>query len=370
MVEPVRIGIIGCGDVMTAYMYHAQLLQGQGLVEVTWACDTREERKDFMRQRYGVRRFTTDFHKLLDSPEVDLVLILTSMPYHGSLALAALQAGKHVLLEKPMAVKLDEAARLVETSKTSPGLLVCAPFVMLSPTYQAIWQRIQRGDIGRVLSARARYGHAGPTWGSWYYQAGGAVFDLAPYNITSLTGLIGPAKRVTAFTGTAIPERLVDGEKIKVQIEDNAHVLIDFGEGTFAVITAGFTLQQYRCPAIELYGLQGTMQMMGDDWDPEGYEIFLNDVGAWQIFKETDPGWLWTDGLRHAVECIRSNTQPLITPEHAYHTLEIMIKAKEAGNSGMVKIIDSTFPKPVFGTTQAEQKAIHLVHDRTHLREE
>jgi len=369
MLEPVKIGVIGCGDVMTAYMYHAQLLRGQGFVEITWACDTREDRKEFMLQHYGVRKFTTDYTKLLESSDVDLVLVLTSMSSHAPLSIAALQANKHVLVEKPMGVGLEEAASLIEESKKSQGLLVCAPFVMLSPTYQIIWNRIQHGDIGKVHTARARYGHAGPTWGSWYYQSGGALFDLAPYNVTSLTGLLGPAKRVTSLTSTAIPKRWVDGQEVSVHIEDNAHLLIDFGEGTLAVITAGFTMQQYHCPAFELYGSLGTLQMMGDDWDPEGYEIYLNEVGAWQIYKETDPAWLWSDGLRHAVDCIQGKTNLLISPEQAYHTLEILIKAKEAGQDGQAKIIGSDFPKPSFDVSPKEPKSIHLVHDRTHLRE-
>ncbi len=84
--------------------------------------------------------------------------------------------------------------------------------------------------------------------------------------------------------------------------------------------------------------------MMGDDWDPEGYELWLNDVGAWLVYKETDPGWLWTDGLRHLVECIHGNTQPIITPEYAYHVLEIMLKAKESGKDGSAKRVGPKFP--------------------------
>ena len=117
------------------------------------------------------------------------------------------------------------------------------------------------------------------------------MFDLAPYNVTSLTGWLGPVKRVAALTATAIPERQVEGQAVRVQTEDNAHVLLDFGSGTLAVITASFTIQQYRCPAVELYGSEGTLQLMGDDWDPEGYELLLNKTGVWEIHKETDPGW-------------------------------------------------------------------------------
>jgi predicted dehydrogenase len=252
-----------------------------------------------------------------------------------------------VLVEKPMSVNLAEAAQLVELAKKSPGYLVCAPHVILSPTFRIMWQRIKRGDIGKVLTARANYGHGGPSWGPWFYRrGGGAIFDLGVYNITSLTGFIGPAKRVMAMTGVAIPERVVDGQLMKVEAEDNAHILIDFGESVFAVVTTGFTMQEYRCPAIELYGSEGTIQMLGDDWDPEGYELWQNKVGAWQLFAETDPNWPWTDGLRHMVECIQQQVKPLITPEHAYHVLEIMLKAQQSGEDGQTKLIESSFTMP------------------------
>ena len=74
--------------------------------------------------------------------------------------------------------------------------------------------------------------------------------------------------RVTAMAGVAIPERVVEGETMRVQAEDNAHVLIDFGDARFASVTTGFTMQRYRSPAIELYGSEGVLQLLGDDWAP------------------------------------------------------------------------------------------------------
>ena len=269
-----------------------------------------------MRDKFGIKNFTTDYEKVIQAAEVDLVLVLTSMNEHGPITKAALQAGKHVLVEKPMSVTLQEAAEIVALAKNSPGYLVPAPHIILSPTYQTMWRRVHNGDIGKVLSARARYGWAGPSWGPWFYRpGGGSMFDLGVYNVVSLTGLLGPAKRVTAMVGTAIPERVVDGEMMRVEADDNAHILLDFGESVFAVVTTGFTMQKYRSPAIELYGSEGTLQMMGDDWDPDGYELWQNRAGAWQIFAETDPNWPWTDGLTpNLVECIQQNTPPLITP--------------------------------------------------------
>lgn len=367
MTQKVKIGIIGCGSVMRGpYMTLIEKLDCLGQVEVVMACDIEEEKRRYARKAFGIPYVTGNAQEIIQSDSVDLVLVLTSMREHGPLARAALEAGKHVLVEKPMAVTLSEAAELVELARTSPGYLVPAPHVILSPTYQALWRHIKQGAIGKVHLARARYGWAGPWWGQWFYRpGGGSLFDLGVYNVVSLTGLLGPAKRVMAMTGVAIPERIVDGELIKVEAEDNAHVLIDFGESVFAVVTTGFTIQRYRSPAIELYGSKGTIQMMGDDWDPDGYELWQNDVGAWQIFDEADPTWPWTDGLRHLVECIQRKTPPMITPEHAYHVLEIMLKAKESGQDGQAKLIESTFTPPAF-SAEAGTGPAHLVHDRSY----
>jgi predicted dehydrogenase len=341
-------------------------LRMQGKVVAVAACDVKPERRSLVLDQFGFERFTTDYHQVVEADDVDLVLVLTSMPAHGPITRAALEAGKHVLVEKPMAVTLEAAAEIVELAKRSPGHLVPAPHVILSPTYQAIWRHIHRGDIGRPYLARALYGWAGPNWGKWFYEpGGGSLFDLGVYNVVSLTGLLGPAKRVSGFVGTAIREREVEGKMMPVQADDNAHVLIDFGDALYAVVTTGFTIQRYRTPAIEIYGSQGTIQMMGDDWDPEGYELWRNDIGAWQVYEETAPNWPWTDGLRHLVECIQTGQRPLITPEHGFHVLEIMLKAQAAGRDGQAKVIESTFTPPNF-TPKEEATAAHLIHDPSH----
>jgi predicted dehydrogenase len=188
--------------------------------------------------------------------------------------------------------------------------------------------------------------------------------DLGVYCLTSLTGLLGPARRVTAMTGVAIPEREIRGRPVRVEAEDNAQILIDFGEATFAVVTTGFTIQQYRNPALEVYGTTGTVQMLGDDWNPQGYELWQNAAGCWQIHGETDPEWPWTDGLRHLVDCIQNGTRPQITPEHALHVLEIILKAQEAGRCGGTLNLESTFTPPEW-SSKPEAGPAHLQHDRT-----
>jgi predicted dehydrogenase len=90
--------------------------------------------------------------------DVDVVLVLTSMTEHGRLARAALQAGKHVLVEKPVATTLAEAEQVLEVAASAPGHLICAPHILLSPTYRAMHARVAAGEIGGLLTARARYG--------------------------------------------------------------------------------------------------------------------------------------------------------------------------------------------------------------------
>jgi len=366
--QPVRIGIVGCGSVMQRpYTRQIKRMIANGMqIEVTRACDIVADRQNAVRERFPNARFSTNYRDVVEAGDVDLVLVLASMPVHGSVSKAALQNGKHVLVEKPMAVTLEEAAELVELVKHGPAKLHPAPHVVLSPTFQTMWRRIQRGDIGQVLQARALYGWDGPSWGQWFYGPdGGPLFDLGVYNVASLTALLGPAKRVTAMVGIARPERVVDDELIRVQSEDTAHVLIDHGNSVFSVVTTGFTMQKYRVPGIEVYGSRGTIQMVGEDWDPNGYELWQNDVGAWQIFDETDPEWPWTDGLRHFVEVIQNGEQQLVTPEHGYHALEIMIKAKQAGRDGQTKTIESSFEPPRFAIPAEERSPdAHRIHDR------
>jgi predicted dehydrogenase len=363
---PVRVGIVGCGNVMDgAYMPVLERLHQKGAVRVVGASHTSRERCQQILDKWSIPKYFDCYQDLCSSSEVDLVVVLTSMKQHGEIVRESLMAGKHVLVEKPLATSLDEAGELVTLAQKSARYLVAAPFVTLSPTFQIIRDRVRAGDVGKVCLARARYGWSGPDWSDWFYRAGGGpIFDLAVYSITTLTGILGPAIRVTAMTGTAQPSRSVNGRPINVEVEDSAQVLIDFGEAVLAVVTSGFTMQKYRSPALELYGTEGTIQLLGDDWAPEGYELWQNKAGAWQTFYETDPHWQWTAGLPHLIECIQNREQPSVTPQHAYHVLEIMLAAQLSARTGRAQAIHSSFSLEAPTNKHEEAEAAHRIHDR------
>src|SRR5688572_10934558 len=294
--RPVRIGVAGCGNVLSAYLPAVERLRQQGLAEVVALCGLAKH--CHRAAASGIPSFHLDYAELLRRDDVDVVLILTPMREHARMTIEALDAGKHVVLEKPLGVSMEEGRAVLAAATRSNRMLACAPFTTLSPTFRTIAQRLRRGDIGKVVAARGRYGWAGPDWADWFYKpGGGALFDLGVYNLTTLTGWLGPVRRVTAMAGAAIPRRTINGKPLTVDADDNATLLLDFGGSRFATILCGFTIQQYRGPAIELYGSEGTINLLGDDWDPDGYEMWQNSAGCWQLFKETHPDWPWADSL-------------------------------------------------------------------------
>lgn len=368
--DPIGLGIVGCGSVARAYGEPLRRLEAQGNARPVACCDALPGRAEEYAAQYGVPHTVPDIDALLRRDDVDVVLVFTPNKFHTEMAGAALAAGKHVLVEKPMATSVTDARALAEQARTSPGHLICAPFVILSRTFQTMSQHIARGDIGEVYAARAIYGWAGPDWSEWFYQAGGgALFDLGVYDLTALTGLLGPAKRVTAMTGICVPERIVAGTPMRVEAADSIHLILDFGDSVFASAVTGFTIQRQRTAALEIYGAEGVIQMLGHTWGPHGCELWQNSAGCWQVFDEMEHDYHWTAGLDHLVECIRSGAEPIVTPEHALHVTEIMIRALDSGETGRAVELDTTFA-PIYFSELKRLRPPHRIHDPTRREED
>lgn len=139
---PVRLGIAGCGNVLGAYLALSVRLRQQGLADVTVLCGRERQRKSAL-AGWLTADFLTDYAELLARKDVDAVVLLTPMREHAPMAKAALQAGKHVLVEKPIATNLDDACELLAVAQECERFLVCAPFTLLSPTFQIISRRLR-----------------------------------------------------------------------------------------------------------------------------------------------------------------------------------------------------------------------------------
>ena len=364
--ERVRVGVVGCG-VIANNTYLPGIRRMEEKVELVAVCDAQPELAERAAEQFGAYETYADYAEMLGKAEIDAVVVLTNIQAHAENVLAALRAGKHVYTEKTMATTLADADRCIEEARRRNLLLACAPPVMLSAANRRVKELIAEGAIGRVNFVRARHSHAGPAssrnWTAdptWFYKPGaGPILDLGVYAFHTLTGILGPVKRVTAFAGIAMPERPVrsgpaKGKTIQVEVEDNALVLLDFGNATFAVVDSTYCVQAAKGPRMEFYGSEGTINVneRGAAVPVELYREEEGDAGGTQPERGTwrpvqveggGRGWTLASGVEHLADCIRTGQRPVISAEHARHCLEVMLAAMEAARTGVAQEVRSTF---------------------------
>ena len=220
------------------YMELVNKLSFKNIINLKSVSDINHKIDKIINKKIRYQYFYKNYKKILEDTEIDLVLVLTSMKEHAKISKEALRKGKHVLVEKPMATNMKDLKELMQIAKITKKYLFAAPFVILSPVFQAIHQEIINKSIGKISLARARYGWTGPNWGEWYYQTGGGpLFDLGVYNITTLTGLLGPVKNITAKSSISNQFRKINEKRIKVKTDDNFQILLEFKNNCLAVVT-------------------------------------------------------------------------------------------------------------------------------------
>ena len=361
--RPVTVGIIGAGNVIWAYFQVLDRLIPKRLAKLGPVCSRRRETwKDLQDRRPGID-LVEDPKQVLGS-EVDIVLIITPPGTHSNLVGMALEHGKHVLVEKPAANTACEAQQLSDLAGKHGLLLMCAPFVQLAPTFRALWSRIRSGAIGGVHSARGLYGNAGSTWARWYHDGSiGPLAEVGIYNLKSLTAVLGPVVEVQAAEGTALTHREICGETFATAGPDVSHVLLTHEHGALSSLVSSHAVQRYRRPALEFYGTEGTANLLGDDWDPRGFEVWRNNAGCWEEFEPIDPTWLWADGLTEMVNALRDERQPLHSLEQDIHLLEVIEACTRAAKEKRTIALQSRFAP--LDLELRERQDRHHLHDHT-----
>ncbi len=353
--KKLKVAVIGCGSVSNRYL--PQLLSSK-LIEVVSLCDNKYERAVSQNNQYNVNAQTyKSIDDMLKGVSFDMMVTLTDMQVHGELNKKALLAGKHVWSEKPMANTYAEGKALLDLANSKKLKLWGAPAVVNSPQFAFMSKTIQEGKLGRVASAHGQYGHTGPTWSAFFYEkGGGSMPDLGVYNMATLTGLLGPAKSVMAMTSIVNPERTVDDKgKIKVQAEDNAHVLLEHDKGVISHVMCGFNYfdphgheaGNQSLHSIQIYGDYGNMRLIGYDWETNGVMLDTSwDKPA--VLMSTDKGgYEWQEGARVTGESIVNGTTPRINVEHALHVLEIIEAARKSSATGSKVKLKSKFSWPM-----------------------
>lgn len=353
--KKLRIGLIGCGSVSNRYIPH---LQSSPLIEIVSLCDIKYDRALAQNKQYNVNAATyPHIDKMLAGVPFDMMITTTDMQKHGELNKKALLAGKHVWSEKPMANTYAEGKALLDLAKSKKLRLWGAPAVVNSPQFAFMSKCIQEGKIGKVASAHGQYGHTGPTWSAFFYEkGGGSMPDLGVYNMATLTGLLGPAKSVMAMLSIVKPERTVDDKgTIKVEAEDNAHILLQHDKNVISHVMCGFNFfdphgheaKDQKLHSIQIYGDQGNLRLIGYDWETNG--VYLDN--SWDkpavLYQEDSEGYQWQEGATRVGESLVKHIEPRINVEHALHVLEIIEAAHKSSATGMKVPLKSTFKWPM-----------------------
>ena len=354
--DKIKIGVVGVGDIAFR-SYLPAIRERADEVELVAVCDVDKGRADQVKEEWGAQQSFADANDMLAQADLDGVMVLTPMVPHGPLCIAALEAGRHVYVEKVMAVDLAEADRMVELAEQGGLTLACAPSTILLSAYQRLKELVDADEIGHISFMHALGAHGGPArWDgytsdpTWFYRPGGGpLFDLAVYPVQILTHLFGPVERVTAFSGLAVPEltmtaQEVRGQTLKVEIDDTTPMILDFGNATFATVEASYNMLNTRLPAMQFWGSEGALtapQFAGDE------------VGVWH---RGDPEWeivhlsptLYDKlgiaaGLPHWLDCVREGKQPVNNGRHARHVLDVLLSAQVSARIGQAVELTSDF---------------------------
>jgi predicted dehydrogenase len=352
-VRPVTVGLIGCGTISGAYLRAAAVFPEY---RITACADVDKTRAAEQARAFDLE--ATDVDGLLADPSIELVLNLTIPAAHAEIGLRAVEAGKHVYSEKPLALSVEEGRRLLARAEAKERRVGCAPDTFLGGAHQTVRAVLDEGKVGRITSGTAyMMNHGHEHWHkdpAFYYQPGGGpLFDMGPYYLTALIDLLGPVASVVALTDRSAEDRVVgtgprEGERVAVDVETHIAGLLRFVSGATVSLTTSFDVWSHRHTPIELYGTEGSLlvpdpnRFDGQPMLAVGREAF-KDLAVTHGFAEADHRGV---GLADMARALRSGRAARADGRLAMHVLEVMEKLIEAGASGRSVPIETRCERP------------------------
>lgn len=341
--QTLRIGVIGAGGI--AAKLHLPELRTCAGVEVVVLAGRKPSRLQRLCERFHVPRWTHSYEEVLSDPTIDGVVIALPHPLHVHYGLLALQAGKHVHMQKPLSTSLVDAETFVQAAEQTDRTVLCLPFVA-RPHVLAARELIASGALGVVASAHARFSHGGPEVyyatiqellgeqpedDLWFFDADradvGALFDMGVYSIAHLVALLGSVRAVTCRLATlAKPTRL----------EDTAALLLDFESGALGTAETGWC-DGARTYGFSVHGASGKLvnpPLTGDLRWLQPTSLVDEDAPLQEQSVDLSR-YPNVHSHQHWVDCIRAGRQPEITNARmARHVTEIMLQALESARQG------------------------------------
>lgn len=328
---PLTIGIIGTGNISDAYLGAAPAFP---ILRILTCADANPDVATAKAAQWGIEAQSVP--SLMADPRIDIVLNLTTPQHHVDVGLLALAAGKHVYAEKPLAVSMKDALRLVDAARQSARHVGSAPDTFLGGAHQTARRAIDSGVIGSVVAGSAHMmvpGHElwHPNPDFYYQPGGGPMLDMGPYYLTCLINLLGPVRMVSGAQSTPRQTRTIGsgpraGQSFDVSVPTHISALLEFENGAQVTLTTSFDVWKHGHNHIELYGTRGSM-MISDPNQFEG-EILVSDHGGdWATVPQYHAyatGNHRIIGLADMAQAITTGRPHRASLDLALHVLEVM----------------------------------------------
>jgi len=353
MPERMRAGVIGCGNISQIYFTASKSFQS---VELVACADLNMDAAKAKAKEHGLKALTPE--KLLSDKSIDIVLNLTTPLAHTEVNLKALEAGKHVYLEKPLAVERKDGAKVLALAKKKGLRVGCAPDTFLGAGGQTCRKIVDDGWIGSAVAGTAFMmcgGHESwhPNPGFYYLKGGGPMFDMGPYYLTALVNLLGPVKSVSASARKSFETRTCTckprfGEVLPVEVPTHISGVADFASGASVSVTMSFDVKAHTHSNIEIYGSAGSMIV--PDPNTFGGSVKLKRSGD-QDWKEFSHSHIYPEnsrslGLADMAAAILEGRPHRCSGELAFHVLDVMQSFLESSEQGRRLEIGSSCERP------------------------
>jgi len=333
----IKVAVFGCGAI--AERRHIPEYAANENVELVAFADPIVERAEKMAETYGGKAYTS-YEELLANEEVDAVSVCTPNYLHASMAIAAANAGKHVLVEKPMAVTTEEGEQMIEAAKKNGVYLMVGHNQRLMPPHVKAKEILDSGKLGKVLNFRTSFGHPGPEgWSvdgaeSWFFRKEeaimGAMGDLGVHKSDFIRYLLNDeVSEVAGFISTL--------HKENTKVDDNATCLLRMKSGAIGTLVASWT--QYRAGdnSTVLWCENGVMKIGTVEGDEVIVELTNGTVETYKVGAMATNEKQVPSGVIDAfVESIVTQTPPSISGEEGLRSLQVILAAFESEKTGQI----------------------------------
>ncbi len=352
--KKIKVAVIGVGSISS---YHIKNYQANENVEMYAFCDINEKRLKMMGEKYGVTRLYTDEAEMLrELPELDAVSVCTWNAAHAPCAVMALEAGKHVLCEKPMATTLEEAIAMKEAAERNNRLLMIGFVRRYGRDCHVVQDLIDNDALGELYYGKVNYlrrhGNPGGWFGDVSYSGGGPLIDIGVHVIDLARYLFGNPKPVSVYGATF--QKLGARTHIKGDVEylssstdtyecnceDFVSAMIRFDNGAVLAVEASFEANLANNNDIQLIGTKAGVQIGKSVHVTTEYYGYLADV---EIDGKTkiDVAEAFEGELSHFVDCILDESKTCISPaEDGVALMQILTAIYRSAKSGHEEVIE------------------------------